>query len=111
MVREDYQTARDSDGKHDVKYSLFYQLTRMTREKGAVAHDDRLDALALGIEWLRSTMELDAVKVEHEQLQAFLEEHMEKPLVGGEAAHKMAYGGIDIYYEDDDVSGTQFIAW
>ena len=110
VVREDYQTARDSDGKHDVKYSLFYQLTRMTREKGAVAHDDRLDALALGIEWLRSTMELDAVKVEHEQLQAFLEEHMEKPLVGGEAARQMSYGGIDIYYEDEG-SGTQFIQW
>lgn len=110
VVREDYQTARDSDGKHDVKYSLFYQLTRMTREKGAVAHDDRLDALALGIEWLRSTMELDAVKVEHEQLQAFLEEHMEKPLVGGEAARQMAYGGIDIYYEDEG-SDTQFIQW
>lgn len=110
VIREDYQTARDSDGKHDVRYSLFYQMTRMTREKGAVAHDDRLDALALGVEFLRSSMELDSVKVESEVLLAFLEEHMEKPLVGGEDAVRMTSQGMDIYYEDDG-SNVEFIKW
>lgn len=110
VIREDYQTARDSDGKHDVRYSLFYQMTRMTREKGAVAHDDRLDALALGVEFLRSSMELDSVKVESEVLLAFLEEHMEKPLVGGEDAVRMTSQGMDIYYEDD-WSNVEFIKW
>ncbi len=28
-------------------YSLFYQMTRLTKEKGALHHDDRLDALAM----------------------------------------------------------------
>src|SRR5699024_3923653 len=60
VIREDYQTARDLDGKHDVRYSAFYQMTRMTREKGAVAHDDRLDAIALGIEFLREGMQVDS---------------------------------------------------
>lgn len=110
VIREDYQTARDSDGKHDVRYSLFYQMTRMTREKGAVAHDDRLDALALGVEFLRSSMELDSVKVESEVLLAFLEEHMEKPLVGGEDAVRMTSQGMDIYYEDDGPN-VEFIKW
>lgn len=110
VIREDYQTARDSDGKHDVRYSLFYQMTRMTREKGAVAHDDRLDALALGVEFLRSSMEMDSVKVESEVLLAFLEEHMEKPLVGGEDAVRMTSQGMDIYYEDDG-SNVEFIKW
>ena len=110
VIREDYQTARDSDGTHDVRYSLFYQMTRMTREKGAVAHDDRLDALALGVEFLRSSMELDSVKVESEVLLAFLEEHMEKPLVGGEDAVRMTSQGMDIYYEDDG-SNVEFIKW
>lgn len=110
VIREDYQTARDSDGKHDVRYSLFYQMTRMTREKGAVAHDDRLDALALGVEFLRSSMELDSVKVESEVLLAFLEEHMEKPLVGGEDAVRLTSQGMDIYYEDDG-SNVEFIKW
>lgn len=34
-------------------YSLVYQMTRISREKGALAHDDRLDALAMGVaHWL-----------------------------------------------------------
>ena len=32
-------------------YMLFYQMSRMCREKGAVKHDDRLDALAQGVKY------------------------------------------------------------
>ena len=110
VVQQDYQTARDSDGKHDVRYSLFYQLTRITREKGALAHDDRLDALALGVEWLGGTMQQDAVKIEAEVLEAFLAEQMEKPLVGGESLRMMRSNGIDVFYEDD-LEPLQFIEW
>ena len=31
----------------DQRFSLFYQLTRCTRDRGALAKDDRLDALSL----------------------------------------------------------------
>lgn len=110
VIRQDYQTARDSDGKHDVRYSLFYQMTRITREKGALAHDDRLDALALGVEFLRESMQLDSHKVEAEVMEAFLEAHMEKPLVGGESARMIRSEGVDFYYEDDGDS-FQFIEW
>lgn len=110
VIKEDYQTARTADGKHDVRYSLFYQMTRMAREKGAVAHDDRLDALALGVEWLRNTMQLDAHKVELEVLEEFLEDHMAKPLVAGDVKSFIT-SGIEVYYEDDDTYGESFIAW
>lgn len=110
VFREDYQSARDVDGKHAVKYSLFYQLTRITREKGALSHDDRLDALALGVEWLGATMQQDAVKIESEVLEAFLEAQMEKPLVGGEAVRAMSSHGIDIYFEED-LGGGSYIDW
>lgn len=110
VIRQDYQTARDSDGKHDVRYSLFYQMTRITREKGALAHDDRLDALALGVEFLRESMQLDSHKVEAEVMEAFLEAHMEKPLTGGESARMLRSEGVDFYYEDDGDS-LQFIEW
>lgn len=33
----------------DPRYQLFYQLTRMTRDKGALALDDRVDVLAMGV--------------------------------------------------------------
>lgn len=110
VVRNDYQTARDVDGKHALKYSLFYQLTRMSREKGAVAHDDRLDALALGVEFLRSTMQQDAVKIEGEVLQEFLEHHMEKPLTSVSTFKVTSSNGVDISWEDDGDEGM-FIQW
>lgn len=110
VVRADYQTARDSDGKHDVRYSLFYQMTRMSREKGAVAHDDRIDALALGIEFLREHMQLDSIKVEHEAVQEFLEDHMSRETLGGMDIMTLSVGGVDIYSEDDG-GNMQFIKW
>ncbi|SOO56518.1 terminase large subunit [Yersinia phage fPS-53] len=103
VLREDYQTARDSDGKHDVRYSLFYQFTRITREKGALYKDDRLDALALGIEFLRMGMVVDSAIGEEEMTLEFLEDHMSRPTVAGDV-HSFSVGGVDIYYEDDDTT-------
>ncbi|QOC57604.1 putative terminase large subunit [Erwinia phage pEp_SNUABM_10] len=109
VIREDYQTARDSDGKHDVRYSLFYQMTRITRDKGALGHDDRLDALALGVEFLREGMKQDSVKIEAEVLEAFIEDHMSRPTVGGDV-RSFVVNGVDVYYEDD-TGGDSFIQW
>lgn len=39
-IQHDYQSARNSDGVHDVKYSGFYQMTRLTRDRGSLKHDD-----------------------------------------------------------------------
>jgi hypothetical protein len=34
-----------------LKYSLFYQMTRLTRERGSLQHDDRLDALEMVVKY------------------------------------------------------------
>ena len=34
-----------------LEYMLGYQMSRMCREKGAVKHDDRIDALSQGVQW------------------------------------------------------------
>lgn len=111
-VREDYQTARNTDGKHDVRYSAFYQMSRMSRERGAVAHDDRLDAFALGVEYLRLGMDIDSLKNESELTAEFLESHVEDAFRGAESYREMLTGGVQIVYEDDDsdIAGS-FIQW
>lgn len=43
-------TILDSVGSTDIEYNLQYQLTRLTRVKGALPHDDRLDCLATAVE-------------------------------------------------------------
>ncbi|WP_208179812.1 phage terminase large subunit [Sinorhizobium medicae] len=46
VVEWDYSSTT-SYGQEDMKnMRLFYQMTRITRQRGALAHDDRLDALA-----------------------------------------------------------------
>lgn len=54
VIEEDYDTS-----KSDPKYSLFYQMTRLTRDRGSLVHDDRLDALAIAVAALLNVMGQD----------------------------------------------------
>lgn len=109
VIRDDYQTSRDSNGKHDVRYSLFYQMTRISRERGSLAHDDRLDALALGVEFLKDHMQLDSIKVEGQAIQDFLEDHMSRETLGGTDIRTMSVNGMSIYSEESEGSILSFI--
>lgn len=61
----------------DYKYSCFYQMTRITRDKGSLNHDDRLDALAQGVAYLIDFMGIDADEGIKEVTEEWLEEHLE----------------------------------
>lgn len=53
VVRKEIKMV-DEDSKQ-LSYNLFYQMTRLTKDKGALKHDDKLDALAGACEyWLES---------------------------------------------------------
>ena len=47
----DYASNSDAPPEKRLEYMLGYQMSRMCREKGAVKHDDRVDALAQGVQW------------------------------------------------------------
>ncbi len=66
------------DHKADPKRQLFYQLTRITRERGALAHDDRLDALAMAVAYWVESMARDDEKADEEQREAAREEALRK---------------------------------
>lgn len=57
---------RDFDTAKDIKYSLFYQMTRITRDRGAIVHDDRLDALAMAVAYWVEAMARDNSKAASE---------------------------------------------
>ena len=50
---------RDFESSKDVKYSLFYQMTRITKDRGSLIHDDRLDALAMAVSYWTEHMARD----------------------------------------------------
>lgn len=111
LIEKDYRTALNADGTTDTSYSLLYQLTRITRERGSLAHDDRLDALAIGVQFFTEALERDSKVGESEMLQEFLESHMEDALMGHDRLLEMSISeGVSIQYEDDG-SMTNYMGW
>ena len=105
-IVQDYQTASDKDGVRSPIYSLFYQMTRISRERGALAHDDRLDALAIGVQFFVESMAKDANKGEREVTEEWLEEQMENPRKGFESIHTEFWdNGVRVTHDTDDELG------
>jgi hypothetical protein len=55
-------------------YQLFYQLTRITRDKGALRHDDRLEAVAGAVGYFTEMMDQDQRQSEEKHRAAALRE-------------------------------------
>ncbi|WP_256644406.1 hypothetical protein [Stenotrophomonas sp. 9(2022)] len=67
-VKADAEACKGDE--REQKYSLMYQLTRITKDRGCLRHDDRIDALAHGVRWFRESLRVDAEKAEREHLKA-----------------------------------------
>ncbi len=46
LLEKDWASCQKYPSERRSSYSLFYQISRITRERGSLAHDDRIDALA-----------------------------------------------------------------
>lgn len=68
VVKKDY-----SPDQSDLQHSLFYQMTRITKERGALAHDDRLDALANAVSYWVDQMGIDADRAAMDAQEALLD--------------------------------------
>ena len=58
IIEWDFKSNPDAAPEERLLYMLFYQMSRMCREKGAVKHDDRLDCLAQGVKWYTDAMSI-----------------------------------------------------
>ncbi len=67
VVEWDYKSNQDEAPEKRLLYMLFYQMSRMCRERGAVRHDDRLDALAQGVKYFTDAMSISAQEVVKER--------------------------------------------
>ena len=84
VVEWDYNSNKDGAPEERLLYMLFYQMSRMCREKGAVKHDDRLDSLAQGVKYFTDAMSIsayEAVKMrKQEEWSDILETFMDDPV-------------------------------
>jgi hypothetical protein len=60
VVEWDYSSNKDEAPEKRLLYMLFYQMSRMCREKYAIKHDDRLDSLAQGVKYFTDAMGISA---------------------------------------------------
>ena len=64
LIEWDYRSNPEMAPEERLPRMLMYQLTRMCREKGAVKHDDRVDALALGVKYFQDVLAISAKEQE-----------------------------------------------
>ncbi len=82
VVEWDYNSNKESAPESRLLYMLFYQMSRMCREKFAVKHDDRLDCLAQGVKYYtdafgisaREQIKLKKMEEWNDQLEAFIDD-------------------------------------
>jgi hypothetical protein len=96
VITWDYKSNADEATENRFQYMLAYQISRMCREKGAVRHDDRIDALAQGVKWYTDALALSAEEPikdsRHEEWIDHLEAWMDDPVA--EANHMVM--GMDL---------------
>jgi hypothetical protein len=83
VIDWDYKSNANEAPELRLLYMLFYQMSRMCREKGAVKHDDRLDCLAQGVKYYTDALSIsanEAIKTrKREEWDSMLEDFIDNP--------------------------------
>ena len=78
LVVDDKVIQQDYQSEVDLKYKLFYQLTRLTRDKGSIIHDDRLDALSIAVGYWVETLDRDIQQAVQDHKKDLLKKELDK---------------------------------
>ena len=96
VVEWDFNSNKDQPPEERLLYMLFYQMSRMCREKGAVKHDDRLDCLAQGVKYFTDAMSISAYETVKLRKQEEWSDLMEAWLDDPESACNHMVLGMDL---------------
>jgi hypothetical protein len=75
IIEEDYKQYQN---ERDHQHRLFYQMTRLTKEKGALVHDDGIDVLAMGVAFWNDQIRQDQDTAHQDYMDRMLDEQIEK---------------------------------
>tara|TARA_R100000655_G_scaffold9301_6_gene23338 strand:- start:1804 stop:3537 length:1734 start_codon:yes stop_codon:yes gene_type:complete len=83
IIDWDYNSNPDAAPEERLVYMLFYQYSRMCRQKYAVKHDDRIDCLAQGVKYFTDALSISAeqqIKLRQlEEWNSILEDYLDNP--------------------------------
>lgn len=72
VLMDDLRPIPGLPDSHQLPYRLAYQVSRLTRDKGCLRHDDRVDALAIAAAWWKDAMAQDAARRSKDAMSADL---------------------------------------
>ncbi len=78
VITDDYRSALSYPIEQQTRYMLMYQLSRITRDRGSLVHDDRLDALSIAVGYWVQQMAADVNQSMIDRQQDLLEEELTK---------------------------------
>lgn len=78
VIDWDFHSNPEEAAEKRLEYMLFFQTSRMCREKFAVKHDDRIDSLSLGVKYFQDRFAISA----HEQMKSRKREEWNDMLEG-----------------------------
>lgn len=77
VVKDDAESIKIYPLENQQQYSLFYQMTRITRDKGSLNHDDRLDCLAMAVADCLDMLQVDTDEEIRQRIDRELEEQID----------------------------------
>lgn len=79
VVLEDEKSIKKYPEEHQKEYSLFYQMTHLTKDRNCLGHDDRLDSLSIAVASCLELLSVDVDKMilerQEEEFDRYLEEY------------------------------------
>jgi hypothetical protein len=76
VIDTDWRSVEGRAGDDAHRYRLFYQMTRITAERGSLAVYDRLDALAMAVAYWEDHMAVDQAKAAEKHRQELMEREL-----------------------------------
>lgn len=96
VIRRDFDSVQSLPAEKQAQYMLIYQLTRLTKERGSLRHDDRLDALAMAVGYWSDRVGLDPeeeTRKRHEERYERMLRLEQEAATAGVTMHSVRFGG------------------
>ncbi len=77
VIKNDFESAQDYSIETQLKYQLIYQLSRLTKNRGSLKHDDRLDALSIAVNYWTEQMAQSADEAMVSRKQELIKQELE----------------------------------
>ena len=78
VIQDDFDSVQHRPPEQAQRYMLTYQLSRITTYRGSLAHDDRLDALAMGVKYWTDLMSADVDREMTDRKEQLLIDELDK---------------------------------